>query len=55
MGDFLRLSPWSGGPRENFFARFVAHCESCAQDVENAILRLGLAVVVFLERERKTL
>ena len=25
-------------PREKFLARFVAHCESCVQDVENAIL-----------------
>ena len=37
MGDFLRLSLWSGGNWGNFLARFVAHCESYAQDVENVI------------------
>ena len=37
-----------------FLTRFVTHYESCAQDVENAILRLGFVVVVFLEREKNT-
>ena len=41
MGDFLRLSPWS------------VSAQARAQDVENAILRLGFVVVVFLEREKK--
>ena len=38
MGDFLRLSPWSGGLGENILAHFVAYCKSYAQDVENAVL-----------------
>ena len=47
MGDFLRLSPWSEGLGRqaqavalivNLVRRFVAHCESCAQDVENVVL-----------------
>ena len=41
MGDFLRLSPWN------------VSAQARAQDVENAILRLGFVVVVFLEREKK--
>ena len=33
----------SGGnaPMKIFLVRFVVHCESCAQDVKTAILRLG--------------
>ena len=55
MGDFLRFSPWSGGlPLGKIFARFVAHCESYAQDLENPILRLGFCCCrVSWEREKK--
>ena len=45
MGDFLRL-------REIFLAHFVAHCESYAQDVENAVLAIRVCYCSFL-RERK--
>ena len=40
MGDFFRLSPWRGGlgRQAQILTRFVAHCESCAQDVENVVL-----------------
>ena len=38
-----------------FLAHFVAHCESCAQDVETVILRLEFVVVVFLERVKNTI
>ena len=41
-------------PREKFLARFVAHCESCEQDVENAVLVIRVCRCSFL-RERKTL
>ena len=45
MGDFLRFSLWSGG--------LGRQAQACAQDVKNAIMRLGFVVVVFLEREKK--
>ena len=36
-GDFLRLSPWSGGLGQVVvLAGFVVHCESYAQDIKNA-------------------
>ena len=37
---------------ENFLAHFVAHCEFCAQDVENVVLVIRVCCCNFL-RERK--
>ena len=37
---------------ENFLAHFVAHCEFCAQDVENVVLVIRVCYCNFL-RERK--
>ena len=57
MGDFLRLGPvvlMDKPPRvrgqrsqENFLAHFVAHCESCVQDVENAVLVIRVCCCSF--------
>ena len=47
MGDFLRLSPWSGG-----LTHFVTHCESCAQDVENVFWWLAFGCCSFWDREK---
>ena len=30
-------------PRKIFLARFVAHCESCAQDIEIVVLVIGVS------------
>ena len=37
---------------ENFLAHFVAHCEFCAQDVENVVLVIRVCCCNFL-REGK--
>ena len=37
--------------KRKFLTRFVAHYESCVQDIENAILVIRVLVVVF-EREK---
>ena len=36
IGDVLRLSPW----KFFFLARFVAYCESCAQDRKTVVLEI---------------
>ena len=42
---------WADRPQEKFLAHFVAHCESCAQDVENAVLWLGFVIGCFWETD----
>ena len=48
MGDFLRLSSWSGDLGR--LDCFVTHCESCAQDVKPFFGDQGFAIVVVLKR-----
>ena len=59
MRDFLRLSSWSGGlsyfswgntPEKNFWPVFVAHCESCAQNIKTVVLEIRASRFL---RERK--
>ena len=46
--------PSFGGPK-NFLARFVAHCESCAHDVENRNFEIRVYwLSCFLRERRKT-
>ena len=57
MGDFLRLSPWSGGLDQQaqvVLAHFVPHCESCVQDVENVVLVIRVCCCSFLRERKKT-
>ena len=51
MGDFLKLGPWSGGWAEKILAHFIAHCESCAQDVRNTVLVIRVCCCHFCETE----
>ena len=39
---------------KKFLACFVAHCESCAQDVENVVLVIRVSGCSFFFRDRKT-
>ena len=58
MGDFLKLSPWSGGLGQQTLARAlmdklpraprVTHCESCMQDVKPFFGDLGFVLSFFL-------
>ena len=52
VGVLMDKPPGGNAPKKKILARFVAHCESCAQDIENAVSRIKVWVVVVFERKK---
>ena len=47
---FNGRSAQAGAPTGKIFGLFLAHCESCTQDVENIVLVIRVCFVVVFER-----